>query len=103
MANNIECWQDRISIVHCSCGDYETAHDSAHATMSTAYCPSCEREVPIEDIEDTNRRGWFYWYCFPGCLPDSSLFGPFATRTDALAEANDGDDDEGDDDESEDQ
>jgi hypothetical protein len=28
--------------------------------------------------------GWFYWYCFPGCLPDSEAIGPFATRQEAL-------------------
>jgi hypothetical protein len=28
--------------------------------------------------------GWFYWYCFPGCLPDSSPFGPYKTRQEAI-------------------
>lgn len=23
--------------------------------------------------------GWYYWYCFPGCLPDSDPVGPFET------------------------
>lgn len=27
--------------------------------------------------------GWFYWYCFPGCLPDSDAIGPFDTWEDA--------------------
>jgi hypothetical protein len=31
--------------------------------------------------------GWFYWYCFPGCLPDSDPIGPFDTEADALADA----------------
>ena len=31
--------------------------------------------------------GWFWQSCFPGCLPDSSAFGPFATREEALADA----------------
>jgi hypothetical protein len=31
--------------------------------------------------------GWFYWYCLPGCLPDSSPIGPFATREEALKDA----------------
>lgn len=21
--------------------------------------------------------GWYYWYCFPGCLPDSDPVGPY--------------------------
>ncbi len=31
--------------------------------------------------------GWFYWFCFPGCLPDSDPVGPFATRDEALNDA----------------
>ena len=31
--------------------------------------------------------GWFYWYCFPGCMPDSEPFGPFKTREEAIADA----------------
>jgi hypothetical protein len=25
------------------------------------------------------KGGWFYQYCFPGCLPDSDPVGPFAS------------------------
>ena len=28
--------------------------------------------------------GWYWWACFPGCLPDSEPFGPFATEADAI-------------------
>lgn len=38
--------------------------------------------------------GWFWWSCFPGCLPDSEPNGPFATEAEALADAQDGCDDE---------
>ncbi len=31
--------------------------------------------------------GWFYWYCFPGCLPDSDPVGPFISSAAALADA----------------
>ena len=31
--------------------------------------------------------GWFYWYCFPGCLPDSDPIGPFETAQQAKAAA----------------
>lgn len=31
--------------------------------------------------------GWFYWFCFPGCLPDSEPYGSFETRTEAIADA----------------
>lgn len=32
-------------------------------------------------------EGWYWWSCFPGCLPDSEPFGPFPTEAAALADA----------------
>ena len=34
-------------------------------------------------------QGWYWWSCFPGCLPDSDPNGPFATEAEALADAQD--------------
>ena len=31
--------------------------------------------------------GWYWWSCFPGCLPDSDPFGPFETRSEAEQDA----------------
>jgi len=31
--------------------------------------------------------GWYWWNCFPGCLPDSVPFGPFATSHEAKKDA----------------
>ena len=31
--------------------------------------------------------GWFWQVCFPGCLPDSTLWGPFETYKVAVADA----------------
>jgi hypothetical protein len=33
--------------------------------------------------------GWYWWACFPGCLPDSDPCGPFETEAEALADAQD--------------
>jgi hypothetical protein len=30
--------------------------------------------------------GWYYWSCFPGCLPDGEPTGPFATEAEAEAD-----------------
>ena len=32
-------------------------------------------------------RGWYWWPCFPGCLPDGDAHGPFATAQDAFKAA----------------
>ena len=34
--------------------------------------------------------GWYYWSCFPGCLPDGDPIGPFDTEEEALADVQDG-------------
>ncbi len=35
-------------------------------------------------------KGWYWWTCLPGCMPDSDPFGPFATEAEALADARSG-------------
>ena len=35
--------------------------------------------------------GWYWWSCFPGCLPDSDPVGPFDTEAKALSDAQDTD------------
>ena len=34
--------------------------------------------------------GFYYWSCFPGCLPDSEPIGPFPSEAEALADARQG-------------
>ena len=31
--------------------------------------------------------GWYWWACFPGCLPDGDATGPFKTEAEAIADA----------------
>lgn len=44
----------------------------------------------LECDEDGNRMepGWYWWACWPGCLPDGEPTGPFAYSRDALEDAN---------------
>ena len=37
----------------------------------------------------SNEEGiaWFYWFCMPGCLPDSEPCGPFDTEKQAAEDA----------------
>lgn len=39
------------------------------------------------DCKVLTEPGWYWWACFPGCLPDSDPIGPFATEEEALADA----------------
>jgi hypothetical protein len=31
--------------------------------------------------------GFYFWFCYPGCLPDSDAYGPFASEKEALENA----------------
>lgn len=56
--------------------DYEIWHTSDY--------PEC-----VTDEGEALEPGWYYWFCMPGCLPDSEPIGPFRTsgRAEAAAEA----------------
>jgi hypothetical protein len=56
--------------------------EGAHALPDVEVFYGCPDDIGI-DAE----QGWYYWYCFPGCLPDSDPVGPFATEAEALADA----------------
>ena len=32
-------------------------------------------------------KGWYWWACFPGCLPDGDPSGPFETEQEAIKDA----------------
>ncbi len=59
--------------------------------------PDCEifymedseaRETLGDDIDnDQAYSGWYWWACFPGCLPNGDPSGPYDTYLDALIDA----------------
>ena len=42
-----------------------------------------------EDDQQPYGTGWYWWTCLPGCMPDSSPFGPYPTEAAAIAAAQD--------------
>lgn len=50
---------------------------------------SRDREKMFDAMIDAEgiTGGWYYWYCFPGCIPDSEPFGPYENRAAALQAA----------------
>ena len=34
--------------------------------------------------DEPSGEGWYWWTCFPGCLPDGAPEGPFATKAEAV-------------------
>ena len=45
--------------------------------------------VPEEVIAEvaSGLAGWYWWSCFPGCMPDSDALGPFRSEEDAFDNA----------------
>ncbi len=75
-----ECALDDEDMVH------EYLKEFPLATMN-----SRDRQKMIDAIIENEgiKGGWFYWYCFPGCLPDSEAMGPFDSHSEALKAAQD--------------
>src|SRR5438445_7969082 len=50
---------------------------------------SRDREHMLDAIVEEKgiTGGWFYWYCFPGCMPDSEPVGPYASHDEAKTAA----------------
>ena len=42
--------------------------------------------------ESAALAGWYWWCCFPGCMPEGDPMGPFSTEALALADAQEGTD-----------
>ena len=49
-----------------------------------------QADEKYDDDHGIHETGWYWWFCFPGCLPDGGPNGPFAAEEDALADARDG-------------
>lgn len=32
-------------------------------------------------------EGWYWWACFPGCMPEGDIIGPFKTEKEAIDNA----------------
>lgn len=69
---------------------YVRAEDFAqaeHGTWMAEATLDLEPEPHSNLTDCTPLEGWYYWFCFPGCLPDSDPVGPFATKQEALEDA----------------
>lgn len=70
--------------------DEDTIHEyMQRREFRLAAFNSRAREAMLDAIvaEQGIEGGWFYWYCFPGCMPDSDPVGPYATPQEARAAA----------------
>jgi hypothetical protein len=57
--------------------------------LEVFYAVAGEVHGPNDDGEESE-AGWYWWACFPGCVPDSDAYGPFKTEAEALEDAREG-------------
>ncbi len=62
-----------------------SCEDDTHALPDVEVFYADEGELTWEGQEEPSEAGWYYWYCFPGCLPDGEAEGPYATEAEAVA------------------
>ena len=48
----------------------------------------CDENDDLRPCDRATYEGYYWWACYPGCLPDSDLNGPYATLDEAHADAN---------------
>ena len=46
-----------------------------------------ERALRVYEWGSDYTPGWYWWACFPGCLPDGDAQGPYATEDEAIEAA----------------
>lgn len=89
LPTNTELWSEPVAVVECEhCGPFDVP--DSHATvvqMTDLHCPSCERQTVVSLNRLNMRTAFWFWFCMPGCLPDSSVYGPFETEDEAINEA----------------
>ena len=88
---NAEVFSANAVEATCRKGCVYVVPDIEGDVLASGVCPSCG--AGIEYAEPIGLR-WFWWPCFPGCLPDGEIIGPFATEAEAIADAQDGCDNE---------
>lgn len=66
--------------------DYQKMHEFRLASMNRQVFAKMIERI-IEDNGITG--GWFYRFCFPGCLPESDPIGPYKTAAAATKAAQD--------------
>ena len=71
-----------------------TREEDPHALPDVEVFYRTSTVIAIDDWRngegDLLGAGWYFWSCFPGCMPDSDPEGPYATEQDAINAAQEG-------------
>ena len=63
--------------------EFEGEHYTGYGSLETFHTDLAGVSLNGETVEP----GWYWWPCFPGCLPDSDPVGPYQSERDAVIDA----------------
>lgn len=71
-----------------SFGTFKCSDGTSYGSYEIFHVSECDedRVIPPGDLEPLI-EGWYWWACFPGCLPDGEPVGPFKTEAEARVDA----------------
>ena len=81
----IELWEDYTITAVCKKHGEIIGAEAVINAEDAPRCPECGKKVKVKGIDYDHK--WFYWFCVPGCLPDSDCFGPYQSKEVALGAA----------------
>lgn len=62
-------------------GYHQFKDPEPHGSFEVFYNGTGDEQVHVDEL------GWYWWACFPGCMPDGDPMGPFKTAKEAYDDA----------------
>lgn len=78
------CWPDAVNV-----DDTQSLEGCVFEDLGEAFEALKDQLAKFGTCEADAAGGWYWWSCFPGCLPDGDPMGPFETEAEAVADAQD--------------
>lgn len=73
--SSAEYWGEKQAIIEC-------CQILVPAGFEYDQCPSCNGTKVLKTT--TPHIKYWFWYCFPGCTPDSDVFGPYDSEEEVI-------------------
>ena len=67
--------------------EFESDSGTGYGSLETFHSTHTGPDSGHWVSDETVKPGWYWWPCFPGCLPDDDATGPFETERDAVIDA----------------
>lgn len=84
----IECGRQNIEVFYMGANEFSSSQGDGSWMADSMENNSVDWEdAESVKLEAEALAGYYYWCCFPGCLPEGDAIGPFKTALDAAQDA----------------